>query len=152
MWSGRTPMHPRYIYWAVLLAICAYALWRGQRDERIVAGICFVASVASFLSLEPWHVRYSDVEYRLLLVDVVTLGSFVAVALHSKRFWPLWVAGLQLTTSMGHVLKALDTDLIPVAYGAALRMWAYPILIILAVGTWRSHRRSRKAFEAHAAT
>ena len=152
MWSGPPAMHPRYIYWAILLAICGYALWRGQRDERIVAGICLVASVASFLSLTQWHDRYSNVEYRLLLVDIVTLASFVAVALQSKRFWPLWVAGLQLTTSMGHMLKAIDSSLIPVAYGAALRMWAYPILIILAVGTWRSHRRSRKAFDTPAPT
>jgi hypothetical protein len=140
-------MHPRYIYWAVLLAICGYALWRGQRDERIVAGICVVASVVSFLSLTQWQDRYSNVEYRLLLVDIVTLASFVAVALQSSRFWPLWVAGLQLTTSMGHMLKAIDVELIPVAYGAALRMWSYPILIILAVGTWRGRRRSQSPFD-----
>jgi hypothetical protein len=27
------------------------------------------------------------------------------------------------------------------AYAAALRFWGYPILIILAVGVWRSQRR-----------
>jgi hypothetical protein len=41
------------------------------------------------------------------------------------------------------VLKALDSQLVPLAYAAALRFWAYPILIILAIGTWRSQRRAR---------
>ena len=34
-----------------------------------------------------------------MLVDLAVLAGFVTVALRSKRFWPLWVAGLQLTTS-----------------------------------------------------
>jgi hypothetical protein len=53
----------------------------------------------------------------------------------------LWVSGLQLTSSMGHLFKAVDADLLPLAYAAALRFWAYPILIVLAVGVWRSQRR-----------
>ena len=134
-------MHPRYIYWGVLLLVCGYALWRGHRDERVIAAICLIASVLSLLSLTSWTDRYSGLEMRLLTVDLLTLVLFVIVALQSNRFWPLWIAGLQLTTSMGHLMKAMESDLMPVAYGAALRMWSYPILLILAVGTWRAHRR-----------
>ena len=49
----------------------------------------------------------------------------------SDRFWPLWVAGLQLIDSMSHLMKAIDADLLPTAYGAAERFWSYPILFIL---------------------
>jgi hypothetical protein len=135
-------MHPRYIYWIVLVGICGYALWRGRRDERVVAAVCLGASIISLLSLTQWQSRYSGVETGLLLVDAITLALFTGVALRSNRFWPLWVAGLQLTTSMGHLMKAIDADLLPIAYGAALRLWSYPILIILAVGTWRGQHRT----------
>ena len=81
----------------------------------------------------------------MLLVDLAVLAGFIMVALRSKRFWPLWVAGLQLTTSVGHMLKGVDQDLLPQAYGAALQFWGYPILIILAVGTFRTDRRMRRA-------
>jgi hypothetical protein len=77
----------------------------------------------------------------LLVIDAAVLIGFVAVALRSDRFWPLWVAGLQLTTSTAHLMKAIDESLLPIAYGAAIALWSYPILIILAIGTWRSHRR-----------
>ena len=40
-------------------------------------------------------------------------------------------------------MKAVDVHLMPLAYAAALRFWGYPILIILAVGVWRSQRRER---------
>lgn len=79
-----------------------------------------------------------------MLVDLSVLAGFITVALRSKRFWPLWVAGLQLTTSLGHILKGIDQDLLPRAYGAALQFWSYPILLILAVGTFRTHRRLRQ--------
>ena len=42
---------------------------------------------------------------------------------------------------IGHVLKAIELDLVPIAYAVALRFWAYPILIILAVATWRNRQR-----------
>ena len=81
------------------------------------------------LAISPLRQRYAGVEEGLMLVDLAVLAGFITVALRSKRFWPLWVAGLQLTTSIGHVLKGIDQDLLPRAYGAALQFWSYPILI-----------------------
>ena len=78
-----------------------------------------------------------------MLVDLLVFVGFLFVALRSPRFWPLWVAGLQLTTTLGHILKGMSPDLLPQAYGAALQFWSYPILLILAVGTWRSYERRR---------
>jgi hypothetical protein len=97
------------------------------------------------LAVSPLSVRYQGVERGLALVDLGVLAGFVTVALTSQRFWPLWVAGFQLTTAFGHGLKAIDANLLPQAYGAALQFWAYPILIILAVGTWRRQRRLHRA-------
>ena len=129
-----------YIFWAVLLVTCGYALWRGRSDERIVAGVCLLATIATSFAISPLSKRYSGLEPGLLLIDALVLAAFVAIALWSPRFWPLWVAGLQLTTSMSHLMKAIDADLLPRAYGAAAALWSYPILLILAVGTWRGQR------------
>src|SRR5215208_5455602 len=112
----------RYIiYSALLFGICGYAFWRGRADERLIAGVCVAASVASLLLLGPARLRYSGMEFGVLAVDLLTLAAFVYVALRSDRFWPLWVSGLQLTTSVGHILKAIEPELFPMAYAAALR-------------------------------
>jgi hypothetical protein len=136
-------MLPAIFYWLILLAITAYAMWRGRSDERIVASACLAASLITYAVLSPQVMRYSQVETGVLLVDLGVLAVFTAVALQSNRFWPLWVAGLQLTTSVAHALKWIDADLLPHAYGAAARFWSYPILLIVAIGTWRTHRRNR---------
>jgi len=129
------------LYWTLLTITCGYALTRGRADERFIATVCVIASVVTAFVLSAWRQRYSGIETGELLVDIVTLGAFVFVALRSDRFWPLWVAGLQLTTSMSHLLKAVDLELVPQAYAAAEKFWSYPILLILAIGTWRDVRR-----------
>jgi hypothetical protein len=134
-------MLPKPIYWTILVLICAYAFWRGRTDERVAAATCLFASLVQLLVVSPAMHRYSGVELGVMFVDLGVLGVFVALALQSSRFWPLWVAGLQLTTILGHVLKAVQLSLLPLAYAGALRFWSYPILLILAIGTWRTHKR-----------
>jgi hypothetical protein len=129
------------LFWTLLALTCGYAFYRGSRYERIVAAVCIVGAFATIAVNSPLNRMYVHVESGALLVDIAVLAAFVAVALQSDRFWPLWVAGLQLTTSVAHFLKAIDANLIPQAYGLAVRFWSYPILIILAVGAWRGHRR-----------
>jgi hypothetical protein len=132
-------------FFRILLALVVlYALFRGSRDERLVAIICLVGAVVTTLVLSPLAQRFSGVETPAMLVDLAVFAGFLLVALRSDRFWPLWIAGLQLTTILGHLLKFVETDLFPRAYGAALNFWAYPIVIILGVGTWRSRRRRER--------
>lgn len=133
------------IFLTLLVLSCGYAMWRGNRDARLVAMACCLATLATHFAIAPLRERYSSVEVGVLIVDSMTLLIFVLVALRSDRFWPLWVAGLQLTTAIGHLLKGVNIELLPHAYGAALRFWSYPILIILAVGVYRHHRRASQA-------
>jgi len=132
------------VFIPLLFAVCLYAFWRGGADERIVAGTCVAGTIATLLVISPVTTRYASVEEGMALVDLAVLAGFITVALRSNRFWPLWVAGLQLTTSLGHFLKGVEHDLLPQAYGAALQFWSYPILLILAIGTYRSHRRLQR--------
>lgn len=127
----------------LLVAVCLFALLRGGREERLVAIMCGLGTLATMIVLSPLGDRYDSVEYGVVFIDLAMFAGFTAVALRSYRFWPLWVAGLQLTTMMGHLFKTIDTDLLPQAYAASLLFWSYPILLILAVGTWRHWRQAQ---------
>ena len=131
----------KYVFWTLLLFTCGYALWRGRKYEQLSALIFIGASVASVVARSALQENYSAVARSDLMIDSLVLIALVAVALRSDRFWPLWVAGLQLTISMSHILKAIQPDLVPIAYAAAERFWSYPTLIILFIGAWRQHQR-----------
>ena len=129
---------------SLLLGSCGYAWLRGRSDERIVAAVCVIASFGTLAVLSSFKSLYSNLEMGVLGVDIATFAAFTYVALGSDRFWPLWISGLQLTTTVAHFLKVLDPNLVPIAYSAAARMWSYPILLILAVGTWRGEQRRKQ--------
>jgi hypothetical protein len=135
------PVVTKYFFWSLLLITCGYALWRGRKYEQLSALVFIAASVASVLARSALEERYLAVARSDLVIDSLVLVAIVAIALRSDRFWPLWVAGLQLTISMSHVLKAIRPDLLPMAYAAAERFWSYPTLIILFVAAWRQHQR-----------
>lgn len=130
------------LYHVLLFGACGYAWARGKTDARIVATGFFIGSFATYGLRSHFAGEYGSLETGVMVVDVIALLVFTYAALISDRFWPLWVSGLQLTTSFGHVFRALDSSLLPMAYAAALRFWGYPILIILAVATWRQQRRT----------
>lgn len=132
------------LFRVLLVLVALYALLRGKRDERQVGLIFVVGVIATELVLPPARERFASVETRLMFVDLAVFAGFLWVALRSERFWPLWMAGLQLTAILGHVLKAIDVELFARAYAAALVFWAYPMLLVLAVGTWRNQRRTRR--------
>lgn len=151
MWSGLAPMSPVIrilLFWLLLLLSCGYAGWRGRKYERLAALVFVTATIFSVLSHSPLRGRYVGIETSDLIVDTAVLVAMLAIALASDRFWPLWVAGLQLVDSMSHLMKAIDPDLIPQVYGAAERVWSYPILFILLIGAWRQHHRNREEQEA----
>jgi hypothetical protein len=141
----------QYFFRALLIVSCGYALWRGRCDERVVASVCIGAVAATKLAISPISVRFSGIEFGLVLVDLAVLFAFVFIALRSVRFWPLWIAGLQLTSSLAHLMKAIDFRLVPEAYAAAAALWSYPILVILAIGTWRGHQRRVREQSMHPA-
>ena len=128
-------------YFVLLALVTGYAFIAGRAAERFAASVCVIASVASIFVVAPLLRRFDGVEMGVLAIDLLTLLAFTWLALRSDRFWPLWIAGLQLTTLVAHGLKAIQLDLLPQAYAAAARFWVYPIFLIIIVGTWRSRER-----------
>lgn len=58
----------------LLFAACAYAFWRGGREERLIASACVVANFLSYALLAPETFSYSAVEIGVLAVDVLALA------------------------------------------------------------------------------
>lgn len=139
-------------YLAILAAVSVYAFLRGRADERLAAAICVAATALTHALMILIGETYSRVETGLMAVDVLTLLAFTYIALRTERFWPLWVAGFQLTTVAAHAMKAMRGDLMPQAYAAAAKFWVYPIFLAIVIGTWRAHRRHRVQRRDTAAT
>ncbi len=141
-WTALQSMSWHVLLFNALLALsCGYALWRGGLPERIVSGALVLAALATTVSYSPVAVRFRAVELGLLATDLMLLAILVVVALRADRAWPLALAALQLDTVGAHLAKAIDGEVIEVTYALMISVWSYPMLILLAIGTWRHRRR-----------
>lgn len=136
------------LFITLLVATLAYAFLRGTSEHRIAAAGCLAATIASRLLRSPIDERYGQIEIGVLGVDIALFMLFLAIALRSQRFWPLWVSGFHLVAVAAHLMRALKTDLIPSAYGVAAQFWSYPVLLCIGIAVWRSRQRILKRNDA----
>ena len=130
-------------YYAVLLLVFAYAAARGGRPEQLGAAIIGVGSLLTHAALSPLASRFGQVELSVLGVDLLALACFLALALKSQRYWPIWVSALQLIGVLAHVARLAEPSMMRPGYAFILAVWSYPMLAIIAAATWRHHRRTR---------
>jgi hypothetical protein len=88
--------------------------------------------------------RFSSVELGILAVDVVMLLGLLGLALRAERFWPIWAVAFHLISTAGHAVKVVDPAVLRWGYAFALAMWSYPMLALLAIGTWNHQRRVKR--------
>lgn len=132
----------RMLLFAVLLLGCLlYAFWRGGWPERVGALNMFVGSVLTVLVNSPLSTRYASVEVGILIVDVAVLIVFLALALRTDRYWPLWTTALQILVVLAHLARLADPEMIRNGYGFVMAAWSYPQLLAIGLGTWWHARR-----------
>ncbi|SEH14953.1 hypothetical protein SAMN05428974_1315 [Sphingopyxis sp. YR583] len=129
------------IFLILLVGTCAYALWRGGAPERIAAGAMLAACFGSALVRSDADLRFSQMEVGIFLIDLLLLAVLFGVALRADRGWPIFVTALHLATVGAHAVKLIQPDIIRVTYVVMVTAWSWPMVIALAVGTFRHRLR-----------
>ena len=132
-----------WIFNALQVAATAYAFWRGGAPERVTGLSLLLAALATRMFHALGAGRFIDVEIGIMTVDIVLLGVMIAVTLHADRFWPAWVTALHALGTGAHLAKAINPDVIRLAYVVLSVVWSYPIVLLLIIGTMRHSRRVR---------
>lgn len=134
------PAHVLFFY-AILLGSCGYALVKGGRPERQVAAMFIAATLLS--KLAAWKVsgHFIDFEVGLFAVDLALLAGLAAVALTSDRYWPIWLTTLHAYTVVAHLGRLLGPATIFHVYVGNSGIAADPVLLLLALATWRHVQR-----------
>lgn len=126
------------VYDVTLLAVCLYAFRRGGPSEQLGAAIILIGSLATIvvgsLPQFDWHHARAG----LVIVDLVVLLCFFALAMRSERFWPLWATAFHLIAVSMHALSWVIPLAMIKAYILMQGWWAYPMLAAIAAGTRRT--------------
>jgi hypothetical protein len=106
-----------------LLALCSvYAAIAGGPTGRIGAALNVGATVATLFAQQygPWTQTHIPV----LVIDLMLMGAFYALALKSQVYWPIWAAGFHLITVTGHAATVVVPDFRSSLYYLFNGMWA----------------------------
>jgi hypothetical protein len=121
---------------------CACAFFWGGRAERWGAGMLAFASVLTIPAT--WaNPEWTAIQDMILAIDTALLAGYVALALLTDRFWPMWVAGFHLVGIATHLTMLTSIGIIPRAYAHVQAFWAYPMMIAMIIGSVAHHRTTR---------
>ncbi|MCI4589569.1 hypothetical protein MOK15_05625 [Sphingobium sp. BYY-5] len=127
----------------LLVMSCAYALIAGGRDARIACAMLVSASL-----LTPMVTLFSHARWPLFLVDSSLLVGLTMLAMRSRYFWPMWVAGMHGVTVAGHIASTLTPNLPWNVYHAIIAFWSIPVQLTMALGIFLDSRGTNHA-DAH---
>ena len=132
------------IFYVLFVSCTLYALWRGGAPERAVAGSYFAIWLLDGALNLVYPADFADMDPVHLAIDILIWLSFFAVAMRAKRFWPLCLVSLQTIALVAHSAKFMDVSIAPRAYLTMQIASSFPVLILLAIGTY-CHQRRLKA-------
>lgn len=133
----------RQLIWtACMFAVAGFAQWRGGWAERTIAWAMVLDSYGAIV-LQNTH-NWAAVQWSDLWMDSLYLALMLWVALKSNRLWTLWAAAFQLVDVCIYLAHSANLRVGGRAPNAAILIYSYLILIVIAVGTWQ-HRHDRPA-------
>ena len=129
-------------YIAMLSAVTWLAFRRGGQDERMAMtaflAMALASDVASYLGSR-WR---AGLEWGVLSCDVGLTIALLLLVHRSRRFWPLWAAASALVGALTHGVRWISPSLSREVYASIQPFWAFPILIAIAVGSWRREQQT----------
>jgi len=130
------------IFELLQLAVSLFAIRRGGAPERIVGWMLLCAAIFSLAIGMPGN-AFRALSIPHFSIDVLLFIGLLTIAARANRFWPYWIAAFELIAIGVHGARALDPDLVPIVYSRMIGEVAYPMCLVLVLGTYHYTRRTR---------
>jgi hypothetical protein len=128
--------------------LLAAAIWRwGGAPERWVIGVFLATMVVPVYVAEAFGMTAIDLgpyAPSVVTLDLLAAIMFVGIALNANRNYPLWIAGFQLVAVVAHLVKAVVSNVSPLAYAVLVIGPSYCQLLLLLGGFARHALRQRR--------
>ena len=121
------------MFWALTLVACGYATAAGGRDGRWAVSLLIAASLLTIPATRLGQ-HWARTEFGVFSVDLALLAGLYALVLRSRRYFPVWMAGLHLIAVTTHLSTMLAPDITPRLYRAMESVWAVPITLCMVFG------------------
>lgn len=121
------------LFWLLAFVCCGFAAMYGGRSGREVALACLAGIVTTFVVTgddRAWITPH----LAAAAVDTLLFVVLLWIVIRSDRWFPIWLAGLQLVTVISHAGSIFAPTFAPKIYFLLQSFWAIPMFITLVVG------------------
>lgn len=125
------------LFWALVLAACAYAVRFGGWEGKWVTVIFILASAATALSEQWFRIRWFETNISVFIVDLATFAGLYLIAARSHRWWPIWMAAFQFNAVAAHVATMINPEFSNLVYKGYAAFWALPCILVMVFGIFR---------------
>lgn len=135
------------LYWALSIICWLYVLKHGGWTGFIAFVMFVFATVGTSFSVGPLAglSRWSGINVSLFITDAGFFVGLYILALRSRKYWPIWMAGLQLMCVLTHFGPLIDPNSSPVIYRALESVWMIPMLATMVLGIAKDRRAAVRA-------
>lgn len=137
-------MNYRLVFQLVCFAALVIWAWRkGGGPERASTGTMLAMMLIDrlyHLLIDP-TIQLDTVDTWHFTLDLMVLTALVPIALWANRFYPMFLAALQLISLNGHFAREAFDQVTPLAYIIMVVGPSYAQLVTLTVGLWLHVRR-----------
>lgn len=121
------------LFWALTLLACGFVAVSGGRDGRWAVLLIICASLLTIPATRLGQ-QWARTEHLILAVDLALLVGLYALALRTRRHFPMWMAGFQLIAVTTHLSTFIAPAFTPAIYRAMESLWAVPITLSMVLG------------------
>jgi hypothetical protein len=129
---------------AAFVACLIFVFSAGGRPERAAILAQLIALLLSLSAISFRAIPARGLPVGLALVDFALALALCFLALRANRIWPIVLAGMQVATIFAHLAKLLSFPMPAAGYVIFVQFWAWPMLIVTAVGTYKHGSRTRR--------
>jgi hypothetical protein len=132
------------VHLALLIVTCVFCFrWGGTTEKR--GALTVVLATALTFAVSWWLERRSPgFRSGVFIVDLMAWGSFLYLALHSDRFWPIWATAFQSIGVILHVAVSVDPGVVPKAYAIGQGLWSFPIFLVMLLASERCRQEKKR--------
>jgi peptidoglycan/LPS O-acetylase OafA/YrhL len=127
-------------YWLFAFVICLFVYFDGDRTAKLGSLLFLCASVISAIAQATNGGWSQGINWPLLICDLAHFIGLFALAVYSKRYWPIWASGFQFLTVITVVSIALAPGTSYQIYRGLETVWAIPVLLVMLIGERKDRR------------
>jgi hypothetical protein len=132
---------PPWVGLAIAVITCGGAFWKGGREEHVAAGGLILSWLTTIVLRDP---RWVGTQWGAFGADICLLILLTAIALRSRRYWPLFAAAFQLLCVITHIARMADPGVRAWSYATGQVIWSQSVFFSLGVGVFNTWRRERQ--------